>query len=58
MALAGLDYVALSGHKLYAPFGSGALIGRSDWLRAAPPYCPARRRHAQPDRRGRAGRGV
>lgn len=25
-----LDYVALSGHKLYAPFGSGALIGRSD----------------------------
>ena len=34
----GLDYVALSGHKLYAPFGSGALIGRSDWLRAASPY--------------------
>ena len=34
----GLDYVALSGHKLYAPFGCGALIGRSDWLRAAPPY--------------------
>lgn len=33
-----LDYVALSGHKLYAPFGVGALIGRSDWLRAAPPY--------------------
>jgi selenocysteine lyase/cysteine desulfurase len=34
----GLDYVALSGHKLYAPFGCGALIGRSDWLAAAPPY--------------------
>ncbi|HEX4064006.1 MAG TPA: aminotransferase class V-fold PLP-dependent enzyme [Streptosporangiaceae bacterium] len=33
-----LDYVALSGHKLYAPFGSGALIGRSDWMAAAPPY--------------------
>ncbi len=33
-----LDYVALSGHKLYAPFGAGALIGRADWLRAAPPY--------------------
>ncbi|TNC22664.1 aminotransferase class V-fold PLP-dependent enzyme [Amycolatopsis alkalitolerans] len=33
-----VDYVALSGHKLYAPFGAGALIGRSDWLRAAPPY--------------------
>jgi selenocysteine lyase/cysteine desulfurase len=33
-----VDYVALSGHKLYAPFGAGALIGRADWLRAAPPY--------------------
>jgi selenocysteine lyase/cysteine desulfurase len=25
-----LDYVAFSGHKLYAPFGSGVLIGRRD----------------------------
>lgn len=25
-----LDYVAFSGHKLYAPFGSGALVGRAD----------------------------
>ncbi|MET9267246.1 aminotransferase class V-fold PLP-dependent enzyme [Amycolatopsis sp. NPDC004079] len=33
-----VDYVALSGHKLYAPFGAGALVGRSDWLRAAEPY--------------------
>ncbi|QRP48786.1 aminotransferase class V-fold PLP-dependent enzyme [Amycolatopsis sp. FDAARGOS 1241] len=33
-----VDYVALSGHKLYAPFGAGALIGRGDWLRAAEPY--------------------
>ncbi|MCU1680494.1 MAG: cysteine desulfurase [Amycolatopsis sp.] len=33
-----VDYVALSGHKLYAPFGAGALIGRADWLRAAEPY--------------------
>jgi selenocysteine lyase/cysteine desulfurase len=24
---AGIDFVALSGHKLYAPFGAGALIG-------------------------------
>ena len=23
------DYLAFSGHKLYAPFGSGALIGRA-----------------------------
>ena len=34
----GVDYVALSGHKLYAPYGTGALIGRADWLAAAPPY--------------------
>ena len=32
------DYLALSGHKLYAPFGGGALIGRADWLDAAEPY--------------------
>lgn len=25
-----IDYVALSGHKLYAPYGAGALIGRAD----------------------------
>ncbi|SEG81353.1 Selenocysteine lyase/Cysteine desulfurase [Thermomonospora echinospora] len=34
----GLDYVAFSGHKLYAPFGAGVLAGRADWLRAADPY--------------------
>lgn len=33
-----VDYVVLSGHKLYAPFGAGALIGRADWLQAADPY--------------------
>jgi selenocysteine lyase/cysteine desulfurase len=33
-----VDYVALSGHKLYAPFGAGARVGRADWLRAAQPY--------------------
>ena len=33
-----VDYVALSGHKIYAPFGAGALVGRGDWLRAAEPY--------------------
>ena len=39
-ALAALDadYVAISGHKLYAPFGAGALAGRADWLDAAEPY--------------------
>jgi selenocysteine lyase/cysteine desulfurase len=34
----GADYVVASGHKLYAPFGTGVLAGRSDWLDAAPPY--------------------
>ncbi|MEU1629134.1 aminotransferase class V-fold PLP-dependent enzyme [Streptomyces sp. NPDC020096] len=33
-----VDYVAFSGHKLYAPFGSGVLAGRADWLRDADPY--------------------
>lgn len=35
---AGIDYLAISGHKLYAPYGAGALIGRRDWLDAAPPH--------------------
>jgi selenocysteine lyase/cysteine desulfurase len=34
----GVDWVAISGHKLYAPFGCGALIGRADWLAGAEPY--------------------
>jgi selenocysteine lyase/cysteine desulfurase len=33
-----LDWVAFSGHKLHAPYGAGALVGRLDWLDAAPPY--------------------
>jgi selenocysteine lyase/cysteine desulfurase len=33
-----VDYVAISGHKLYAPYGAGALIGRADWLADAAPY--------------------
>ena len=38
MAADGIDYLAFSGHKLYAPFGAGALVGRPDWLDAAPGY--------------------
>jgi len=37
MAGAGIDYLALSGHKLYAPFGAGALVGRSARLRDGEP---------------------
>ncbi|MFK8846164.1 aminotransferase class V-fold PLP-dependent enzyme [Streptomyces sp. Ac-502] len=33
-----VDWVAFSGHKLYAPFGAGVLAGRADWLQAAEPY--------------------
>ena len=38
LAALGADYLALSGHKLYAPFGAGVLVGRPDWLDAAHPY--------------------
>ncbi|WP_431958287.1 aminotransferase class V-fold PLP-dependent enzyme [Nocardia lijiangensis] len=34
----GIDYLAFSGHKLYAPFGAGVLVGRRDWLDQAAPY--------------------
>jgi selenocysteine lyase/cysteine desulfurase len=37
MSALDIDYLALSGHKLYAPFGAGVLVGRGDWLDAAPP---------------------
>jgi cysteine desulfurase/selenocysteine lyase len=32
-----LDYVSISAHKLYAPFGSGALIGRRDTFEQGDP---------------------
>ncbi|OJV59078.1 MAG: cysteine desulfurase [Cellulomonas sp. 73-145] len=38
LAATGADYVAFSGHKTYAPFGAGALVGRWDWLDAGTPY--------------------
>ncbi|MGI5505576.1 aminotransferase class V-fold PLP-dependent enzyme [Lentzea sp. CA-135723] len=33
-----VDYIAFSGHKIYAPFGAGVLVGRADWLQQAQPY--------------------
>jgi len=34
-----IDFLALSGHKMYAPFGTGALIGPKDvFARGAPDY--------------------
>lgn len=38
LAESGVDYVAFSGHKTYAPFGAGALVGRRDWLDEGTPY--------------------
>lgn len=38
LAGSGADYLAFSGHKLYAPYGAGVLVGRRDWLDAAPAY--------------------
>ena len=38
IAGADIDYLAFSGHKLYAPFGTGVLVGRRDWLDAGQPY--------------------
>lgn len=32
-----LDFVAVSAHKMYAPFGTGALIGRRDVFEMGPP---------------------
>ena len=34
----GIDFLAISGHKLYAPYGAGALIGERDWLSAGDPF--------------------
>jgi selenocysteine lyase/cysteine desulfurase len=37
MAAAGIDLLAFSGHKLYAPFGAGALVGDATLLGDAAP---------------------
>lgn len=33
-----VDYLAMSGHKLYAPYGAGVLVGRPDWLAGSDPF--------------------
>ena len=34
----GVDFYVLSGHKMFAPFGIGAIYGRSKHLASMPPY--------------------
>jgi cysteine desulfurase/selenocysteine lyase len=38
MASLGVDFYAITGHKLYAPTGIGALWGKLDLLRETPPF--------------------
>src|SRR6185369_4749396 len=38
VAALGVDFYAITGHKLYAPTGIGALWARLDLLRAMPPF--------------------
>jgi cysteine desulfurase/selenocysteine lyase len=38
VAALGVDFYAITGHKLYAPTGIGALWGKLDLLRATPPF--------------------
>ncbi|MDR2119382.1 MAG: cysteine desulfurase [Tannerella sp.] len=33
-----VDFYAFSGHKIYAPTGTGVLYGKEKWLEAIPPY--------------------
>lgn len=50
-----VDWVAFSGHKLYAPFGSGVLAGRADWLQEAEPYLAGGGASRKVARRGDGG---
>ena len=51
---AAVDYLAFSGHKMYAPYGTGVLVGpRADLRRRGP--LPGRRRRRRPRRPGRGG---
>ena len=53
----GIDHLALSGHKLYAPFGAGALVSRTRSSRR-PAAARRRRDQARHARRRDLGRGA
>jgi selenocysteine lyase/cysteine desulfurase len=50
MAAMGIDYLVFSGHKMYAPFGAGALIARKDLL----PFTDAQRARLKDAQRSNA----
>lgn len=35
---ANIDFIVFSGHKMYAPMGSGVIVGKKDILEKAPPF--------------------
>ncbi len=43
-----LDFVAIAGHKMYAPFGTGALVGSKDFFLQAGPEYPGATRPGAP----------
>ena len=57
LAASGIDYLAFSGHKIYAPFGAGVLVGARR-LAGRRPAVPGGRRRGPPGgpRRHRLGR--
>ncbi len=54
MAAMDVDCLAFSGHKMYAPFGAGALVVRTDLVGDAEPLLAGRRRRRLRHRRRRA----
>jgi selenocysteine lyase/cysteine desulfurase len=57
MKEAGIDYLAFSGHKIYAPFGSGALIARKEYLQFNPGVLEAIRTSGEENIAGIAAMG-
>ena len=57
MEARGIDYLAFSAHKVYAPFGSGALVARKGLLRFSPEELALIRSSGGPGGQGQPGAG-
>ncbi len=57
MAESGIDFLAFSGHKVYAPFGSGALVARKGLLKYTEKEMEAIRESGEENAGGIAGLG-